>query len=77
MKTQIIQNRIKNLAVAGILAAATLLAGTGCDLDNPAAKTVMSAARVVGTGANLNDATLFGQLWEGRTVAWKMQVEPY
>ena len=41
MNTQRIQNRIKNLAIAGLLTAGTLLAGTGCDLDNPAAKGVL------------------------------------
>ena len=52
MKTQSIQNRIKNLTVAGILTAGTLLAGTGCDLDNPASKSVLNAA------SSINEPTL-------------------
>ncbi|MHC4067222.1 MAG: hypothetical protein ACYSUI_22345, partial [Planctomycetota bacterium] len=59
MNTQRTQNRIKKLAVSGILVG-MLLAGTGCDLEDAAAKTVVNAARAFtgGTGGvNFTDTT--------------------
>ncbi len=67
MKTQRIQNRIKNLAVAGFLAAGTLLAGTGCDLQDPVAKSVMNAARVTLVGAGEHSHGYVDNVFLGNT----------
>ena len=57
MSIRTIQKQIKGVVLAGILAAATLLAGTGCDLENPAAKSVMNAKIYDGSGIGLEGDT--------------------
>ena len=46
MSIKTIQKRIQNLIVLGILSTGAVLAGTGCDLDNPATKGMLDSARI-------------------------------
>jgi len=44
MSLKTIQKRIKHLVVLGILSTGAVLAGTGCDLDNPATRPLLPAS---------------------------------
>ena len=63
MQVKTIQKRIKNLVVLGILSTGAVLAGTGCDLDNPATKGLLDSARILSMDSG-GETRLGDQLWD-------------